>query len=88
MDAIRSLLLYELRAIQLSPDALQIRLRGWEHNLAVAEIVETLRQLRDEGLVDGPGISLLHHQPVWLTASGQARAHNLGSDLGGWRRVA
>jgi hypothetical protein len=88
IDAIRPLLLYELRAMQLYPDALQIRLRGWGHDLVVAEIVEALRQLCDEGLVDGPGISLLHHQQVWLTGSGEARAHNLGSDLGGWRQVA
>ena len=88
MDTIKPLLLSELRAIQLSPNALQIRLKDWGHDIPVASIVEELRHLHDKGLVDGPGISLLHHQPVWLTTSGQARARELRHGLGGWRQVA
>jgi hypothetical protein len=88
MDNIESLLLYELRAIQLSPDDLQTMLKTWTHELSTTEIVAILRQLQKEGLVDGPGISLIHNLPVWLTQSGQARTRNLGRDLGRWRRVA
>jgi hypothetical protein len=88
MDNFESLLLYELRAIQLSPDDLQTVLKNWNHEISTTEIVATLRRLQKEGLVDGPGISLIHNLPVWLTQSGQTRARKLGTDLGGWRQVA
>ena len=88
MNSICPLLLYELRAVQLSPSDLQARLKTWGHKVSTAQIVEMLRRLRNEGLVDGPGISAIHNQPVWLTHSGKARASNPGDDLGGWLRVA
>jgi hypothetical protein len=86
MDKIKPLLLYELRPIQQSPAQLQISLRGWGYEVSSDAIVECLRRLRDEGLVDGPGISLIHSLPVWLTRNGRARADD-SLDLGEWRRV-
>ena len=68
--------------------ALNRALSNSGHNVAVTSIVEALRHLHDEDVIDGTGISLLHRLPVWLTASGQSLARALNDDLGGWRRVA
>jgi hypothetical protein len=51
-------------------------------------VVDHLRALEVNDLVSGPGISLLYHQPVWLTAAGELRLKSLGDDFGAWCRVA
>jgi hypothetical protein len=81
MTSIDSVLLYELRAMPLSPSNLQARLTAWGHRASQIQVVEALRSLRTQGLVDGPGVSAIHNQPVWLTHSGKLRASNLGGDV-------
>lgn len=86
---ISGLLLYDLRAIQLSPNELQKRLQAWRLEVSTAEIVTALQAMKVKGWVDGPGISKLHYQPVWLTSAGKAAAKwNIGDEIAGWRRVA
>jgi hypothetical protein len=72
-DNIESLLLYELRAIPLSPNDLQTVLKTWNYDMSTTAIVAILRRLQAEGLIDGPGISFIHSLPVWLTQSGTAQ---------------
>ncbi len=90
MTNIDSLLLYELLTGELSPNELQTALTtSWQLDVSTPEIVGILRRLKDESLVDGPGISLIHHLRVWLTQDGKARArHPHGEDMGGRRRAA
>jgi hypothetical protein len=89
MNTTQQLLLQELRVVPMCPNDLQARLRGWDHEVDVSEVVAALRSMHRDGLVDGPGISRLHRQPVWLTTAGKTRARwEVGDTVGRWRRVA
>lgn len=88
MHEIERLLLLELEGLPSTPDRLRAALAGWQHDVTTATVVDHLRALEVDALVSGPGTSLLHHQPVWLTAAGKRRLKSLGDDFGAWRRVA
>lgn len=82
------LLLLELEPLASTPAQLSVALAGWQYNVVPDEVVDHLRALEADGLVSGPGISLLHHLSVWLTAAGRQQLKSLGDDFGSWRRVA
>jgi hypothetical protein len=88
MNEIERLLLLELQGLPSTPNRLRAALAGWQNDVTTATVADHLRGLEANGLVSGPGISLLHHQPVWLTAAGNRRLKSLGEDFGTWRRVA
>lgn len=87
MHQIERLLLLELEGLPSTPNRLTAALAGWQYDVTTDKVVEHLRALERDALVSGPGISLLHHQPVWLTAAGQQRLKCLGDDFGVWHRV-
>jgi hypothetical protein len=88
MDNLDSFLLYELRVGSRSPDELAVASGQWGCARTTSDVVEALQRLREQGFVDGPGISLMHHLRVWLTRSGELRARNAGDNLPGWPRVS
>jgi hypothetical protein len=88
MNQIQRLLLLELEGLPSTPNRLRAALAGWQYDVTTDIVVDHLRALERDALVSGPGMSLLHDTPVWLTANGQQRLKSLGDDFGAWRRVA
>jgi hypothetical protein len=87
MDLIQRLLLLELDGLTSTPHRLRAALASWQYDLEVHEVVDHLRSLEATNFVSGPGISRVHHLPVWLTTAGKQRLERLGHDFGTWRRV-
>lgn len=87
VDNIDSFLLHELRAGPRSQHELAAALGDWGREASSVEMMEALERLRQQGSIDGPGVSLLHHLRVWLTPSGEVRARKAADNLPGWRPV-
>lgn len=87
IDQIDAQLLDEMRIGPRSPLELERILGRDGLDVGVDDVVDRLARLQQDGLVHGPGISMLHHLGVELTAPVRARLTELkvpGARFGCW----